>query len=87
MASYTNKDVRSLDRSSMVFLSLAPATSECYPSAQQIAPAPPAVRTRRSSSSASNGNTRYLKLGPVHWGEHLGEEKEDFHHVTAPTPQ
>lgn len=86
MASYTTKDVRSLDRSSMVFLSLAPATSDCYPSAQQVDPSPP-VRPRRSSSAASDGSTRYLKLGPVHWGEHLGEEKEDFHHVTAPAPQ
>ncbi|CRK33963.1 hypothetical protein BN1708_006219 [Verticillium longisporum] len=52
------------------FLSLAPTTSSTYPQA------PDASRplTRRSSSvSSSNSNAaglQFLRLGPVHYGEH-----------------
>lgn len=44
-------------------------------------------KTRRSSSMSSDGSTgsksrfRFLKLGPVHWGEHQGEHKEDWHEL------
>ncbi|KAK8075217.1 hypothetical protein PG997_009880 [Apiospora hydei] len=37
--------------------------------------------SRRTSSLGSEKSFRYLKLGPVHWGEHTDEHKEDFHHV------
>ena len=41
---------------------------------------------RRSSSLSSDGaksasGFRFLKLGPVHWGEHPGDDKTDFHEV------
>ncbi|PHH92832.1 hypothetical protein CDD83_4504 [Cordyceps sp. RAO-2017] len=63
------------------FLPLAPATSSSYPQ-------PPASRagttsgpsSRRSSSASSvGGGYKVLKLGPVHWGEHPDEHKEDFY--------
>ncbi|TPX18393.1 uncharacterized protein E0L32_011726 [Thyridium curvatum] len=41
---------------------------------------------RRSSSLSSdgkNGARRVLKLGPVHWGEHPDEHKEDWHEVAV----
>ncbi|KYK54641.1 hypothetical protein DCS_06601 [Drechmeria coniospora] len=75
------------------FLSLVPATSASYPQAPvsraggsnetSAVPAEPSLR--RSSSSASTTGYRVLKLGPVHWGEHLDEHKEDFYD-TAATP-
>jgi len=43
---------------------------------------PVAIRTRRSSSLSSDGNGpksprfRFLKLGPVHWGEQSDEVDE-----------
>lgn len=87
MASYTTKDIRSLDRRSMVFLSLAPTTSESYPSAsttaQNTTPKRPAVRRTSSQSSAgSAGGLRFLTLGPVHYGEHP-DQKGDFHEVAV----
>jgi len=45
---------------------------------------PPAVQ-RRSSSVSSTG-FRILKLGPVHWGEHLGEETHKGDFVDVPSP-
>jgi hypothetical protein len=68
------------------FLSLAPETSASYPTAQAIKPA--ATTTRRSSSvssssSSNSSSLRVLKLGPVHWGEHPGEHKEDFYEVAV----
>lgn len=75
------------------FLSLAPATSDSYP--QMPVPravlaavgdsaeiAEPAVPTKPRSSSTSSGY-KVLKLGPVHWGEHPDEHKEDFYEVAA----
>ncbi|KAI0021102.1 hypothetical protein F4780DRAFT_778852 [Xylariomycetidae sp. FL0641] len=69
--------IAKMDRRPSTFLSLAPATSGSYPSASNIKPAGP----RRSSSVSSVGSLRFLKLGPVHWGEHPDEHKEDFHDV------
>lgn len=72
-----------------MFLSLAPETSASYPTAQAIKPAATTTTTRRSSSvsssssSGGNGSLRVLKLGPVHWGEHPGEHKEDFYEVAV----
>ncbi|TQN65157.1 hypothetical protein CSHISOI_10034 [Colletotrichum shisoi] len=77
---------------SSVFLSLAPTTSSSYPfKAQQTAAAAavvtePAPLKRRSSSLSSDssksgaaGGLRFLKLGPVHYGEHPDEHKESLH--------
>ncbi|WYZ44226.1 hypothetical protein EsH8_VII_000662 [Colletotrichum jinshuiense] len=73
---------------SSVFLSLAPTTSSSYPfRAQQQAaavtePAPLKRRTSSVSSAGSKGaatGLRFLKLGPVHYGEHPDEHKEDWH--------
>lgn len=63
------------------FLSLAPATSSSYPK--------PRTSSRASStSSGSDGGARgtpaglkFLKLGPVHDGEHLGENGSDWHQL------
>ncbi|KAL0935230.1 uncharacterized protein CTRU02_209821 [Colletotrichum truncatum] len=69
-----------------VFLSLAPTTSSSYPfrvQQQTAAVAEPAPLKRRTSSVSSAGNgapgLRFLKLGPVHYGEHPDEHKEDWH--------
>ncbi|KAK6214860.1 hypothetical protein QIS74_07879 [Colletotrichum tabaci] len=80
---------------SSVFLSLAPTTSSSYPfKAQQTAAAAaaaavvtePAPLKRRTSSLSSDsskngaaGGLRFLKLGPVHYGEHPDEHKESLH--------
>ncbi|KAI9171780.1 hypothetical protein HJFPF1_01271 [Paramyrothecium foliicola] len=71
------------------FLTLAPATSASYPrvqSTQAVEPlvnanAAPRPAAQRRSSSVSSGY-KVLKLGPVHWGEHQDEHKEDFHEVS-----
>jgi hypothetical protein len=81
MATNNDQGFRRIEPSPMTFLSLAPTTSQSYPTAQtSIKPAGP----RRSSSTASEAKSpRYLKLGPVHWGEHPDEHKEDFHEVAV----
>ncbi|GAB1310261.1 hypothetical protein MFIFM68171_00471 [Madurella fahalii] len=40
-------------------------------------------RTSSLSSDASKNRFRFLKLGPVHWGEHQDDHKEDFHEVAV----
>ncbi|EGS19222.1 uncharacterized protein CTHT_0058470 [Thermochaetoides thermophila DSM 1495] len=35
------------------------------------------------SSTASRARLRFLKLNPVHWGEHLDDHKGDFHDVAV----
>lgn len=76
-----------------VFLSLAPTTSSSYPfKSQQAAttssPAPLKRRTSSVSSAGSNGASapglRFLKLGPVHYGEHPDEHKGDWHPALLP---
>ncbi|KAI0598993.1 hypothetical protein F4775DRAFT_591780 [Biscogniauxia sp. FL1348] len=62
------------------FLSLTPTTSSSYPSSQNIKPA---TTARRSSSLSSVGSLRFLKLSPVHWGEHPDEHKEDYHEAVV----
>ncbi|KXH68890.1 hypothetical protein CSAL01_13715 [Colletotrichum salicis] len=76
-----------------VFLSLAPTTSSSYPFRQQqqqtaaVTAAEPAPLKRRTSSMSSDGSKeggaatglRFLKLGPVHYGEHPDEHKSDWH--------
>lgn len=52
------------------------------PAAEGEAPAP----VQRRSSSVSSTGFRILKLGPVHWGEHLGEEADKGDFVDVPSP-
>lgn len=37
--------------------------------------------SRKSGVGSAN---RILKLGPVHWGEHMEDHKDDFHDVPSP---
>ncbi|KAI0517146.1 hypothetical protein F5B22DRAFT_655173 [Xylaria bambusicola] len=79
----TVKSVNKVIPRPSTFLSLAPETSASYPTAQDIKPA---LHPRRSSSVSSAGSApslRVLKLGPVHYGEHPDEHKEDFHEVAV----
>ncbi|RFU81582.1 hypothetical protein TARUN_620 [Trichoderma arundinaceum] len=65
------------------FLSLAPTTSSSYP--QMPTGRSAALPERRRSSSSSTTGFRVLKLGPVYWGEHADDHKEDFHDIpTSP---
>ncbi|KAI0895911.1 hypothetical protein F4806DRAFT_496815 [Annulohypoxylon nitens] len=66
-----------------MFLSLAPTTSASYPTVESIKPAQHPRRSSSQSSSASAGSLRFLKLGPVHYGEHPDEHKEDYHEVAV----
>jgi hypothetical protein len=75
------------ERPQSTFLSLAPATSDSYPKArlasEALARVPQTPETkRRTSSTSSDGNKstgfRFLKLGPVHYGEHHGDNKTDW---------
>lgn len=79
------------------FLSLAPNTSDSYPRAPKAKSAgtPPtsavlaAEGKPRTSSVESDGAKnpsmrRFLKLGPVHWGEHQDDDhKGDWHEVAV----
>lgn len=40
-------------------------------------------RTSSLSSDGSKTGLRFLKLGPVHWGEHQGEGQADWHEVAV----
>ncbi|PNY25732.1 Uncharacterized protein TCAP_04331 [Tolypocladium capitatum] len=81
------------ERRPSAFLSLAPATSSSYPQAPASraaqaagnngAPVPDGPPSRRSSSGSNGSGNRVLKLGPVHWGEHLDDHKEDFHEAAV----
>lgn len=65
------------------FLSLAPETSASYPTLQDIKPAAHPRRSSSVSSGSSTGGLRILKLGPVHYGEHPDEHKEDFYEIAV----
>ncbi|PON30655.1 hypothetical protein TGAM01_v200075 [Trichoderma gamsii] len=65
------------------FLSLAPATSSSYPQMPSSRSAEIPERRRSSSSLSSTTGFRVLKLGPVYWGEHDGDHKDDFHDVPS----
>ncbi|EAQ93438.1 predicted protein [Chaetomium globosum CBS 148.51] len=87
------------ERRPSTFLSLAPTTSESYPRAprvkqpltaealtqatQQQASEEELAKRRTSSLSSDASKFRFLKLGPVHWGEHQGESNGDFHEVAV----
>lgn len=66
------------------FLPLGPVTSESFPKSQEAKPATGATNgvehKRRSSSLSSDGKGyRVLKVAPVHFGEHAGDHKDDWH--------
>jgi hypothetical protein len=88
MAPATAQDASSASSSqptSPFFLSLAPATSSSYPRLQASSAAgvvPQAAAKPRRSSSLSSGY-KVLKLGPVHWGEHQDEHKDDFYELSS----
>lgn len=74
------------------FLPLGPVTSASFPKAQATPAssssadnnAVPAEHKRRSSSLSSDGKSagyRVLKVAPVHFGEHAGDHKNDWHDV------
>ncbi|KAK4157741.1 hypothetical protein C8A00DRAFT_39890 [Chaetomidium leptoderma] len=81
------------------FLSLAPKTSESYPRTQRakqpltaevLAEATKekdadaeSLKRRTSSLSSDASKLRFLRLGPVHWGEHQDDNKADFHEVAV----
>ncbi|KAL2154981.1 hypothetical protein VTH82DRAFT_3657 [Thermothelomyces myriococcoides] len=63
-----------------------PLTSEALAAAtkQQDGPTSDEATKRRSSSLSSDASkSRFLKLGPVHWGEHQDDHKGDFYEVAV----
>lgn len=83
MSAENEHGFRHIEPMPRTFLSLAPAVSQSYPTSQSIKPATPGAASRRSSSLSSQGSMKILKLGPVHWGEHVDEHKADFHEVAV----
>ncbi|KAK4129425.1 hypothetical protein N657DRAFT_677047 [Parathielavia appendiculata] len=81
------------------FMSLAPITSDSYPRTQrakqpltaealaqvatQDGASADATKRRTSSLSSDASKFRFLKLGPVHWGEHQDDDKGDFREVAV----
>lgn len=72
------------------FLPLTPPTAatEAPAEALKTGDADLGQMKRRTSSLSSSGERsptglRFLKLGPVHWGEHQGDHKSDFHDVAV----
>lgn len=61
---------------------LAEATKQDEASASTDADAD-ATKRRASSLSSDASKRRFLKLGPVHWGEHQDEHQADFHEVAV----
>ncbi len=66
----------------------APVTDTAAADATTAAAIDPKQR-RSSSTSSSTSNSaatpglRFLKLGPVHWGEHLDDHQQDWHEVVV----
>lgn len=61
-----------------------PLTAEALADAAKENSASAEAMKRRTSSLSSDGSKlRFLKLGPVHWGEHQDDHKEDFHEVAV----
>ncbi|KAK4242666.1 hypothetical protein C8A03DRAFT_29094 [Achaetomium macrosporum] len=81
------------------FLSLAPKTSDSYPRAQRVkqpltaealaeatkqdGASDETTKRRASSLSSDVSKFRFLKLGPVHWGEHQDDNQADYHEVAV----
>jgi hypothetical protein len=64
-----------------------PLTAEALTEAtkQQASSEEELAKRRTSSLSSDASKFRFLKLGPVHWGEHQGEGENntDFHEVAV----
>lgn len=76
----------------MNFLNLAPHVSESYPKVQTVQrPRSESyasiTSSRRSSDSTGEQPQRVLKLAPVHWGEHVDENKDDIVEVVPATAE
>ncbi|KAK3336760.1 hypothetical protein B0T19DRAFT_437483 [Cercophora scortea] len=58
-------------------------TADALAAATKQDEASAALAKQRTSSLSSNGSKqfRYLKLGPVHWGEHQDSHQGDWHEV------
>jgi hypothetical protein len=88
-----------VERRPSTFLSLAPNVSDSYPRTQrakqpltvealaqattQDGASADAAKRRSSSLSSDASKFRFLKLGPVHWGEHMDDHQEDFREVAV----
>lgn len=60
---------------------IKPLTAEAL--AEVATGAADANKRRASSLSSDASKFRFLKLGPVHWGEHRDEDKNDFYEVAV----
>ncbi|KAL3425077.1 hypothetical protein PVAG01_04358 [Phlyctema vagabunda] len=78
MASQTSSDRATAQQQPLFsFLTLAPTTSAGYPTSPSSSAA--SIKSRRSSSSSSASSAtgpRFLKLGPVHFGEGVDGESD-----------
>ncbi|KAI5864815.1 hypothetical protein GGS23DRAFT_561931 [Durotheca rogersii] len=72
-------DVAAANPQPQRFLSLAPATSATYPTAQSTRLNYAARRRSSQSSVGSIASLRFLKLNPVHYGE----QQDDYHDVAV----
>ncbi|KAK0630035.1 hypothetical protein B0T17DRAFT_490526 [Bombardia bombarda] len=60
----------------------APLTADTLAAAiKEDGAAAPIHRTSSMSSDGSKSRLRFLKLGPVHWGEHQDSHQGDWHDV------
>ncbi|KAK3187601.1 hypothetical protein K4F52_003659 [Lecanicillium sp. MT-2017a] len=83
--SYPRVQTHIRDRNTSVASSTSTADSAASPTSDKGGAA-----SRRSSDSSTGGSgsaKRVLKLGPVHWGEHTDDHKEDFYSVDSPVEE
>ncbi|TLS28779.1 hypothetical protein PpBr36_00321 [Pyricularia pennisetigena] len=82
LAPTTSNSYPQVQRSQQPKTEAEPAAAAAVPSpAESNATSSPQPVQRRSSSlssSSSNDGMRFLKLGPVHWGEHMEDDQGDF---------
>ncbi|KAI6357582.1 hypothetical protein MCOR25_007625 [Pyricularia grisea] len=81
LAPTTSNSYPQVQRSQQPKTEVEPAASAAAVPAESNTTASPQPVQRRSSSlssSSSNEGMRFLKLGPVHWGEHMEDHQGDF---------
>ncbi|KAK0747856.1 hypothetical protein B0T21DRAFT_277202 [Apiosordaria backusii] len=61
----------------------APLTAEALAAVPVVQQQQDEQKRRASSLSSDASKFRFLKLGPVHWGEHQDGVKEDFYEVAV----